>query len=62
MRMIWMSKVSSFGLKDHFSVPVLFSSFCGTLGIRGLAFYSSGILLLFVQCFIGHRLGVQLSS
>ena len=56
-----MLKVSSFGLKDHFSAPVLFSSFSGTLGLRGLVFYNSGILLLFVQCFVDYHLGVRLS-
>ena len=53
--------ILGFGLKDHFFAPVLFWSFCGTLGLRGLPFYNSGILLLFVQCFVDCRLGVRLS-
>ena len=61
VHMIYMSLVSSFGVKDHFFAPVLFSSFCGTLGLRGLAFYNSGILLLFVQWFVDYRLAVRLS-
>ena len=61
VEMIWMSKVLCFDLEDHFFVLVPFSSFCGTLGLRGLAFYNSGIILLFVQCLVDYHLGVRLS-